>query len=158
MGLLAAALAAAAGCQSNSSPYNFAPVEGTVSKDGKPLAGVLIVFCADAAAGTQGPNSTGATDSAGHYRLHTHQGVDGAIVGRHRVCILDKEALARALSHNPASRMAAKEGRASGPSTEPKDGPASGPSDVPPGYTRREQTPLRAEVRPGAQVLDFEVK
>jgi hypothetical protein len=146
MGLLAAALAVAAGCQSNNSPYTFAPVEGTVSKDGKPLAGVLVVFCGDADAGSQGPNSTGPTDSAGHYRLHTHQGVDGALVGRHRVCILDREMLGRAFSRNPANKKLSNER------------PAPGTSAVSPAYTRREQTPLRAEVRPGGQVLDFEVK
>ena len=146
-GLLAAALASAAGCQSEKSPYTFAPVEGTVRKDGQPLAGVVVVFWADADAGAVGPHSTGPTDSAGHYRLHTDQGVEGAVVGRHRVCILETgKMLASFLAHKPATGKL------------PRELPVPGPSVVPAGYGRREQTPLRAEVQHGPQVLDFDVK
>jgi hypothetical protein len=147
VGLLAAALAAAAGCQGNKSPYTFAPVEGTVRKDGKPLPGVIVVFWGDGDAGTRGPPSAGPTDATGHYRLHTNQGIDGALVGRHRVCILEA----------PAPMLAFR-GRNPANNNPSKDVPAADPSGVPPGYHRREQTPLRAEVRPGEQVLDFDVK
>src|SRR5689334_10953060 len=67
----------------------FAPVEGTVTKKGRPLAGVIVDFYPDP--GTLGPRSTSApTDEAGHYRLHSTRNDDeGAAVGTHRVCIHD---------------------------------------------------------------------
>lgn len=146
-GLLAAALVAATGCQGNPSPYTFAPVEGTVKKDGKPLSGVVVVFWGDAEAGTVGPLSTGPTDSSGHYHLHTEQGVNGALVGRHRVCIVETGVLMdRIFSRNSAKKDMVK-GLA-----------PAGPPVVPPNYALREETPLRAEVQPGEQVIDFEVK
>jgi hypothetical protein len=144
-GLLLAAVTAA-GCQGSKSPYTFAPVEGTVRKNGQPLPGVVVLFWGDNGT-TQGPVSSGPTDSAGHYHLRTEQGVDGALVGRHRVCILETAALMQ--------RSGGRNGRGK---QLPKDLTEPGPSAVSPGYARREQTPLRAEVRPGEQVLDFDLK
>jgi hypothetical protein len=57
----------------------FYPVEGTVTKDGRPLRGIEVVFLADPNAGTVGPRATGMTDEAGHYRLRTENGEDGAV-------------------------------------------------------------------------------
>jgi hypothetical protein len=108
---------------------------------------VIVVFWGDGDAGTSGPPSAGPTDATGHYRLHTNQGADGALVGRHRVCILDSSALMSAFgARNPAKNS---------PSIEIQ---VPDPTGVPPYYKRRQQTPLRAEVRPGQQVLDFDVK
>jgi hypothetical protein len=146
-GLLLAVAAAAAGCQGEKPPYTFAPVEGTVTKDGKPLPGVFVIFWGDEDAGTKQPLSSGSTDSAGHYHLHTEQGQDGAVVGRHRVCIRETGPLVQRFAGNrPANKQL------------PGELPAAGPAEVPPAYGRREQTPLRAEMRPGAPVLDVEVK
>jgi hypothetical protein len=99
-------------------------VEGTVTKDGRPLANVRVVFLADT--GSVGPRAAGLTDKAGHYRLRTDYGEDGAVVGKHRVVILDR--------------------------TTPRMG-AVHLSD----YGRFPQTPLRAEVHPGRQTLDFDL-
>jgi hypothetical protein len=140
------AVVAAAGCQNGKPPYTLAPVEGTVRKDGQPLPGVIVVFWGDDDA-IKGPLSACPTDSAGHYRLHTEQGRDGALVGRHRVCIVETGALVqRFLGRKSANKQLTNEL------------PAAGPSVVPPAYGRRDQTPLRAEVPAGGQVLDFEVK
>src|SRR5262245_27835102 len=84
-GLLVPA-AAGGGCQ-RGSMWNLAPVEGTVTKGGRPLADIRVVFWADVEAGTQGPGTFGVTDAAGHYTLRTHAGDAGAAVGRYRVCL-----------------------------------------------------------------------
>jgi hypothetical protein len=144
-GFLLAALAATPGCQGQP-PFQFAPVEGTVTRGGKPLAGVIVVLWPDAGAGTVGPCSSGPTDAAGHYQLHTEQGDTGALVGRHRVCIVDgKVMLGHLVRDFDRSRL-------------PKDLPVPSTPKVPPGYASREETPLRAEVRPGEPVIDLEVK
>jgi hypothetical protein len=145
-GLLIATLVAAAGCQGEPS-LRFAPVEGTVTRGGKPLAGVIVVFWADSDAGTPGPCSSGPTDAAGHYELHTEQGEPGAVVGRHWVCIVQGRAVLGRMARGKADRSRLREGLAA---------PAA--AAVPPRYADRKQTPLRAEVRPGVQVIDLEVK
>src|SRR5262245_21914308 len=85
---LLALVAAAEGCQRRST-WNLAPVEGTVTKDGRPLANIQVVFMPDHDAGTQGPKASGTTDAAGHYRLRTDNGDEGTVVGKHRVMVLD---------------------------------------------------------------------
>jgi hypothetical protein len=135
------------GCQ-RQPPLEFAAVEGTVTKGGKPLSGVVVVFWADPADGTVGPASSGATDAAGHYELHTDQGDDGAVVGRYRVCIIDSKILLSRMLSGTADR-----------DRLPKELPAAtGPVVVPPAYADQKETPLRAEVRPGPQVINLEVK
>jgi hypothetical protein len=76
---------AAIGC--NSEPnYPRAPVEGTVSLDGKPLAGVVVTFY-PVSDGSRGlPTATATTDSAGKYRVGTTD-KDGVIVGKNRVVV-----------------------------------------------------------------------
>jgi hypothetical protein len=138
LGVLAALAAAAGGCRRGPT-WNLAPVEGTVSKGGRPLASVRLVFLADA--GTVGPRAAGITDDAGHYRLRTDHGEDGAVVGKHRVVILEAERLPSAQAR-----------RRDGPLKKAADGPLG-----PPQYRRFDQTPLRAEVHPGPQTLDFDI-
>jgi hypothetical protein len=142
---LLATLAAAPGCQ-RERPMNFAPVEGTVTLAGKPLANVIVVFWGDAESSANTPLSSGATDAAGHYRLHTDQGDDGAVVGRHRVCILEGGIFRN--GHAPNGERHTR--------LNPKD--SSTPSQVPLSYAYKDQTALHADVRPGEQVIDLEVK
>jgi hypothetical protein len=106
-------------------------VEGTVVKDGRPLADIQVVFLADAEAGTQGPRASGITDESGHYRLRTDNGEDGVVVGKHHVClfVLEAEAMTPAEKRR-VTRL----------------------------YGSFSETPLRIEVRPGEQVIDLEVK
>src|SRR5262245_48295885 len=89
---LLALLTSAGGCQRRPM-WDLAPVEGTVTKDGRPLSGIEVVFMADLDAGTQGPPTSAITDESGHYRLRTHNGDQGAVVGKHRVVLLDLEAI-----------------------------------------------------------------
>jgi hypothetical protein len=141
------ALVLTTGCQSKPK-FTFAPVEGTVTREGKPLPGVVVVFWGDTDATVGAPHSSGPTDDNGHYRLHTDQGESGAVPGPYRVCILDRnELMNRVISRNPAMARLAKDAA-----------PPAG-NDIPPGYTRRAETPLRAQVQPvGEQVIDLEVK
>lgn len=67
-----------------------APVSGTVTLDGKPVPRGMVQFVPDASQGTQGPPAVGAIDSDGHYELST-AGVEGAVVGRHRVRVDARE-------------------------------------------------------------------
>jgi hypothetical protein len=121
-----------AGC----SRREFAAVDGTVTLDGKPLAGVEVVFLPDPEKGNLGNRASAYTDAAGHYSLHClRDNQDGTVLGPHRVCIRDI--------------------------TIPRDeyGRPLRPSRVPASYADPAQTPFRAvEVKPPQQTLDFNVR
>jgi hypothetical protein len=142
-GLLALA-AAVGGCQRGPT-WNLASVEGTITKDGRPLANIQVIFLTDLDAGTQGPRASGITDAAGHYELRTDAGDRGAAIGRYRVCILTPLPTARGRQANR-------------PKENEVEPPASEAVQLPPAYRRFAETPLRVEVRPGQQVIDLEVK
>jgi hypothetical protein len=156
IGLLLGFLATiSAGCQSKSP--QFAPVEGNVTKGGKPLAGVIVDFYPDP--GSLGPRSTSEpTDEAGHYRLRSSWGDDdGAVVGPHRVCILDTRAdeEPNSLRRRPNKSTNTKEIQEKVKQFKKS---ASSRPRLPPLYSQLNQTPLRVEVQPGAQVIDLDVK
>ncbi|MBN9119614.1 MAG: carboxypeptidase regulatory-like domain-containing protein [Planctomycetes bacterium] len=140
-------LVIACGCSGPN--ITFAPVEGTVTRNGKPLPRAQVIFYADEESG--GPRATGLTDEAGKFRLATDDGKEGAPVGRHRVCVLDTNAAAERLG------LLAKHGPpdGAGKGVQPKAAGKSAP--VPPEYGRPAETPLRAEVRPGPQTLNFQI-
>ena len=139
-------LATVAGGYQRGPTWNLAPVEGTVSKDGHPLANIQVVFLTDVEAGTQGPRASGFTDEAGRYRLRTDNGSDGAVVGKHRVCLIDDQDTDRSLE-----AILLKNGAAKRETPMPK-------RRVPFPYEQFNETLLRVEVRPGPQVIDLEVK
>jgi hypothetical protein len=146
--LLCALLALTAtteGCQRGQT-WDLAPVEGTVTKDGRPLAGVEVVFWADLDAGTQGPRSSDITDEAGHYRLLTDNGGNGVVLGKHHVCLVDVSTD----NDKKVSRV-----QRDGAQVEPKTPEAK--RRVPRRYERFKETPLRVEVHPGPQTLDFQL-
>ena len=64
LGGLLVLFAAAGGCQRRST-WDLASVEGTITKDGRPLSDIQVVFLADSDTDTKGPRSTGITDDAG---------------------------------------------------------------------------------------------
>lgn len=81
--------------------YTVVPVSGKVTVQGKPAAGIKVVFYPK---GTEsnpapGPFSQGQTDENGVFTLTTRDGAAGAIVGDHRVALemfdegLDQETL-----------------------------------------------------------------
>ena len=150
-------VATAGGCQRGPT-WNMAPVEGTVTKNGRPLAHVRVFFVADLDAGTQGPQSRGITDKDGHYRLRAGNGDDGAVVGKHRVLVIDLEAAmkqreraARGPQQKETARLPPEIVKRS--QNELKtvvDAPR-----VPPSYGRFNETPLRAEI--GHKPLVFDI-
>jgi hypothetical protein len=83
--LLGLALLTALGCGGKS----FAPVSGTVTLDGQPLAGATVSFQPIAPEGSAeaGPGSNGKTNDKGEFTLAGDKGQKGALVGRHRVII-----------------------------------------------------------------------
>ena len=83
--LLGFALVLGLGCGSG----KFAPVSGTVTMNGKPLAGALVIFSPIAKEGSidAGPGSSGKTNDKGEYTLTSDTGRTGALVGEHRVSV-----------------------------------------------------------------------
>lgn len=89
----------AVGCGA-SSEFEMVPVSGTITLDGQPLEGAEVVFAPkqiDKQAAV-GPASIGTTDAAGNYMLKTTKGLEGAVVGEHKVAVrlnkLDESAIA----------------------------------------------------------------
>ncbi|AMV27762.1 hypothetical protein VT84_25395 [Gemmata sp. SH-PL17] len=133
----------------------FAVVEGTITRNGRPAAHIEVAFYADE--NTQGPRTSGTTDANGRYQLLTETGQVGAVAGRYRVCLYDRAPAllvsANRLSLTPAqAQKLPAEVAAKLPSTNGRSS-----SRVPDPYTRPWETPLRAEVRPGTQALDFQI-
>jgi hypothetical protein len=64
----------------------YAPVSGTVTMDGKPLANVAVSFQPAGGEPNPGVGSSGRTDEKGEYTLQVIGGRGkGAVVGKHRV-------------------------------------------------------------------------
>ncbi|WP_241676355.1 carboxypeptidase-like regulatory domain-containing protein [Bremerella volcania] len=79
--LASIALIGLVGCGSGS---GVAPVSGTVTLDGEPLANALVSFYPQ----EEGKRfSTGTTDASGHYELVYTNDQQGAAIGRHTVKI-----------------------------------------------------------------------
>lgn len=139
----------AAGC---SRGPEFAEVEGVVTLDGKPLDSVEIVFLPDPEKGNKGPRASAYTDEQGRYKLRCEQAdKDGAVVGPHRVCVIDITAVTM-LANMPGLR-------APGPLAEPLGSPEKPKAArVPATYSSAAQTPFHVEVKPGPQTHNFDVR
>jgi hypothetical protein len=82
--VLSCSLMPLAGCGGK---YKMAPVSGTITLDGKPLADATVSFTPQAT-GSEAPASTGKTDQSGKYTLSlVSDETNGAIIGNHRVVI-----------------------------------------------------------------------
>ena len=110
-------------------------VTGVITKDGKPLSGVMVYYLPDPEKQTEGKHSTAITDDQGRYQL-TYYGesrLQGAVVGWHRVTLED---------------MAPQNFRGKG---------APPPSRVPEALSEAWQTPLAYEIKPGEQEINIDV-
>jgi hypothetical protein len=127
-----------AGC--GGSHLEFAEVQGQVTLNKKPLAGVMVRFYPISEGKEQLPYASGRTDAAGIYSL-THQGnKPGALVGRNRAVV------------SWPSRDLLGVGR---------DGPAPPPPGppIPMQYTVADETPLTVEVKAGdRQAIDLSLE
>jgi hypothetical protein len=118
-------------------PIEFGDVSGVVTVGGKKHANLVVRFLPEPEKGKELPiNATGRTDAQGKYTLtHVKDGVEapGAPVGWHRVLVED------------ASR---------GPTPQGQTPP---PPLISPTYASPASTPIKKEVKPGAQTIDLEV-
>jgi len=113
-------------------------VEGTVRLDGQPIGQVLVVFIPE---DSQGPQSTGITDGEGRFKLRCNNARSGAVVGPHRVTLLDA-----AVAPGGRSR-----------DDEPEEGAARPTSRVPDVYSRVDKTPLHQSVSAGTQSVTIDI-
>ena len=86
--MLCVAILGLAGC-GGSDGFQLAPVSGTITLDGQPLAGATVSFQPAGGGATVGPGSGAVTDASGKYELKTAEAKprSGAAVGAHVVRI-----------------------------------------------------------------------
>jgi hypothetical protein len=148
--LTAAGLLAAVGCGDDGP--RLAPVHGTVTLDGKPLAGKTVKFVPDP--GTPGQGAGATTDAEGTYTLiaarpGATRDTPGAPAGAYRV-VVEERMFPDAL---PPARAA----------TDGAPAPAVGPpvpnkkkkQEIPPAYGSADTTPLRVTVPDGGGVMNL---
>jgi hypothetical protein len=157
--LTALAVLAAAGCGRGP---EWAEVEGVVTLDGKPLPNVEVVFLPDPELGSAGPRAAALTDAEGRYHLRGDAGQEGAVVGWHRVLIVDNAARPKAPGRPAVKPGDADDNAPAGGVALPKQRPRPSQQKmmgrVPARYTSATETPLkRVEVKPGPQRHDFDV-
>jgi hypothetical protein len=139
------AMPAFAACQGQQFPT--VPVEGVVLKNGKPMDNMKVEFYPDRESGVIGPRSFGVTDAHGRFRLQTDAGADGAVVGKHRVVLVDVEYMERTVPLPPNHPITLKH-KGKGP-------PVKRMSDD---YGDYFHTPLRSEATPPSSTVTIEVK
>ncbi len=124
-----------AGCEK---PAELVEVTGIVKMNGKGLAEVQVQFHPDPELGTKGSRSTAITDKDGRFKLLTDDQRPGAVVGHHRVLLVDV--------------------RSSGPEGGgEKDAPPP-PSRIPLAYANVVKTPERIEIKPNQGPVEIHVK
>lgn len=115
------------------------PVSGTITLDGKPLAGAGIMFLPRG--DTRGTGAMGMTDEAGKYTLKTDYGGPGAPEGEFAVTV---------------SKVVNRDGT---PYIPNPDVAEAGERETLPGiYSDSMKTTLSAKVPPGGGTIDFELK
>lgn len=77
-----------AGCSNTS---DVQPVSGTITLDGQPLAGVMVRFTPQS--GEKRTTSLGKTDEQGHYELRYTSQQQGALLGIHKVQVVNIDGL-----------------------------------------------------------------
>ena len=83
--LVAVCLLAVAGCGGK---FSVAPVSGTITLNGQPLADATVTFTPAQAVGSEVPTSSGRTDTSGKYSLTLiADDSPGALIGKHTVRI-----------------------------------------------------------------------
>jgi hypothetical protein len=122
-----------------------AEVEGTVSCRQKPVSNVQVQFVPDALQGTAGPRSTAITDERGYFYLEFDDGEPGAVVGQHRIVIIETPQETRGDKVN-------EHGSRQGPRKNMT--PARLIDEQ---YSKVATSPLTREVVPGSQTINLEL-
>jgi hypothetical protein len=135
-----------AGCDGGAAPRLNSSVEGQVTLDGIPLAGVLIQFFPEGNLGIPGSNSI--TDDKGFFKLTCDNGDPGAAVCKHKVVVLpgrnDDRGGSRYAPQAPPANVAT--------TTKKKNPP------IPVSYTLATKSPLNIEVTEGKHSYDLSLK
>jgi hypothetical protein len=105
--VLVASCVLVAGCSGSGRPA-IAPVRGTVTYKGRPVAGATVVFLCSGAPRL----AVGKTDERGEYRLTTYEPNDGAMIGNHVVTVKKKDLEAETADTNVAVTGQALHGEA----------------------------------------------
>lgn len=117
----------------------IAPVEGTVTLDGKGLDKILVEFWPSA----EGPRSVGETDAQGHFELMTDDGKRGAVVGKHKVVLKDSAVLGDKFMGRKAENMDISQGRKPRISTS---------------YGSADSSPISQDVAASSNKFEYQVK
>lgn len=115
-------------------PEDLTPVEGVVTLDKAPLAGVAVTFCPEIEGN---PSASGVTDVSGRFRLTCFPSGNGAKPGKYKVIVIGRTS--------------------SGYSPHPVSPGASTTKAIPPQYSIPTQSPLAATV-PTAGDIVLELK
>jgi hypothetical protein len=115
----------AVGCGRGPKGVEIGKVKGTVTLNHQPLADATVLFQP-----ASGRPSYGKTDSAGKYTLEYTQGIEGAVVGKHKVII--------------RSEVPGEDGK-----------PPLAPEKLPNKY--HDKSELSAEVKSGPNTFDFDL-
>ena len=133
-----------------------AQVEGRVLLDSKPIKNILVTFLPDTEADTFGPNSAAVTDEDGHYQLvcEDRPRRPGAVIGRHRVTLVDLDAvsLPDRGQHPAGMRPKALE------KGEPSDAKGRAERRLAAQYMDYAATPLKKQVKEGNQTINLELE
>ncbi|MFK7737196.1 MAG: hypothetical protein AB8B50_14265 [Pirellulaceae bacterium] len=80
-------LALFSGCGDGRTKFDTAMTTGTVTCDGKPVAGAMVFFepLKDGESSVAGKSGVGVTDANGVYTISTYGTEDGAVIAKHRV-------------------------------------------------------------------------
>jgi hypothetical protein len=129
--LLAGLTLLVAGC--GTAPQ-FGEVEGVITYQGRPMGNLRIqFFLTDPPPSGKAMSSLGVSDAQGRYVLTCDNGQPGAMVGRHKVTVIDKD-----LEEGP----------------EVSKGPPR-QSRIPRKYMTATSSPLEIEVKPGKQTIEL---
>jgi hypothetical protein len=146
-------------------------VEGTVTVNGKPVGKLQVAFYPERAVGEQRLRSIGFTDAEGKYRLRCDNQMAGAMVGTHKVVVIDMLASPGSLPSprvGPNLPRASEEGEDAGDRSGADDGKGTTAKKgggrparearIALAYATVALTPLRHEVKDGSQIINLELK
>jgi len=152
IGVLAIASFLIAGCGGINDTPSVAKTTGTVTYQGKPVAGASVTFIKEGAS----RGGTGTTNAEGRFEISTFANNDGAIIGDHVVTIVKRAAPAAAAPPASGSTDIADMGKKMQAAYEQQAANAAAKKDeLPARYANPEASGLKAIVSPDASKNDF---